>query len=400
MVTEKKDKSRKLKEYDHSANKKLGDYVRMKYRDQLSNGALQLHLFAMPYFEEKQLGFCQPFTASYDKIGWVACKNNSGLKRLLSALNGVLCDVQFGKSIKGGAEATVIRRYSLAELKAAKKSKLIDKSPDHAKRLSEALARPFTYGDTKCTPFWNIAKTGRVLSRKPNVQGDSKKLRVKKLCQGLAEGQVLLDLDIKQAEPSVIQHVLKYRFDSDPYGLLANTMEIDRQDAKPKLNILAYAVARAVKIIKYWPPEAQELFRDYAEALDEYKEKLWEIGRPKSKQRRFADTLGGSRIYADRGTRIHRGKVMNWHIQGTVADIINTASLEIIQRESTEGWKLCFPVHDSMYVVCKNKQQPVLKEIIIRIAKDLGLDLSVDIEVYTLFEKPNSKKGQFSTSGV
>ena len=194
---------------------------------------------------------------------------------------------------------------------------------------------------------------------------------------------MLFDFDIKQAEPSIIQHVLKYKFNSDPYDLLANINGMDRQEAKSKINMLAYAKS-AIKIVQHWPEKAQELFGPYAEALDKYKAKLWESGRPKGRQRRFIDTLGGSRVYADRGQRNHRGKILNWHIQGTVADIINTASIEIIQREQTEGWKLLFPVHDSIYVVGKIQLSAELKQVIVRKAKSLKLDLSVDVKFYTV----------------
>lgn len=141
--------------------------------------------------------------------------------------------------------------------------------------------------------------------------------------------------------------------------------------------------ASAIKIIQHWPSKAQELFERYAEVLDEYKAKLWEPGKPRGRQRRFIDTLGGSRVYADRGERSHKGKVLNWHIQGTVADIINAASLEVIEKEQAEGWKLLFPVHDSIYVVGQN-QQSELKQIIVKKAKGLGLDLSVDVETHVV----------------
>ncbi len=374
------------KQYNYLTNKKLSNYVRLKYQNQLSNGALQLYLLGMPYLEQKKSGFCHQFTANYDEIAKAACKDYSGLKRPLLELKGVLCKIQLGKPIKNGKKSTVIRRYTLSELKEEKrKSKIVDKDPVHAKELSAILeSRPFVYGDNpECKPYWNIGKTGRVLSCRPNVQGNSKEDRVNKLRYGLQSGQVLFDFDIKQAEPSIIQHVLKYKFNSDPYDLLANINGMDRQEAKSKINMLAYAKS-AIKIVQHWPEKAQELFGPYAEALDKYKAKLWESGRPKGRQRRFIDTLGGSRVYADRGQRNHRGKILNWHIQGTVADIINTASIEIIQREQTEGWKLLFPVHDSIYVVGKIQQSDELKQVIVRKAKSLKLDLSVDVKFYTV----------------
>ncbi len=139
-----------------------------------------------------------------------------------------------------------------------------------------------------------------------------------------------------------------------------------------------------LKIVRYWQKNAQELFMTYAEELDRYKAKLWESGKPKGKQRRFVDTLGGSRICADKGERNHKGKILNWHIQGTVADIINAASIEIFQKEQTAGWKLLFPVHDSIYVVGKVQQSVELEQVIIRNAKSLNLDLSVDVKFYTV----------------
>jgi hypothetical protein len=69
------------------------------------------------------------------------------------------------------------------------------------------------------------------------------------LCHGLQDGLRLFDLDIKQAEPSIIQQVLKYEFPSDPYEILAKIMGVDRNKAKPELNKLAYAPS-ATKIIK------------------------------------------------------------------------------------------------------------------------------------------------------
>lgn len=379
--------------YDYEANNKLNNYVQIKYQNQLSNGALLLYSFGIPRLEQRKSGFCKQFITDYVEIGKASYKIYSKLRKPLLELKDVLCEIEIGKPIKGGKKATAIRRYTLFELKEAKrKSKIVDKDPVHAKKLSEILeSRSFVYGnEPECKPYWNVTRTGRVTSHKPNVQGDGKKDRIESLRQGLQKGQVLLDLDIQQAEPSIIQQVLKYKFDSDPYNLLAKILDVDRQKAKSSLNMLAYANS-AVKILQHWPPEAQELFRSYAESLDEYKAKLWEYGKPNGRQRRFADTLGGSRVYANRGDRNHRGKPMNWHIQGTIADIINNAALDVIQKEPVEGWRLLFPEHDSMYVICKTNQIQTLREIVIAKAKDLKLNLSVDSKTYTLLPKDNSK---------
>jgi hypothetical protein len=374
------------KKYDYIANKKLTNYARLKYRNQLSNGARRLYLLGIPDLEEKQSGFCTKVIASYDQIGEAACMDYSGLKKPLLELDGILCDIKIGQPIKNKKKATEICRYTLAELKKPKlKSKVVDNSPDYARELSDLLeSRSFIYGEElECKPYWNPGKTGRIWSSKPNVQGDNKNKRAKMLCCGLKEDDVLFDIDIKQAEPSIIQHVLNYAFDSDPYELLAKVMGVDRKKAKPELNKLAYSKS-AKNIIKHWPLKAQKVFGPYAQALDDYKAKLWESGKPPRGESRFADTLGGSRVFADKGKRTHKGQPLNWHIQGTVADILNGASLEVIQREEAEGWRFLFPVHDSFYVVGKTQQAEELKQVIIRKAKDLGLDLSVEVQSYTV----------------
>lgn len=197
---------------------------------------------------------------------------------------------------------------------------------------------------------------------------------------GLSSEQILFDLDIKQAEPSIIQQVIDYKFDSDPYNLLGEILNIERDKAKPEINRLAYS-ENSSQIVEYWPQAAKEKFMPYALALDSYKEKLWESGIPHRPQRRFTATLNHTRIIADRGERTHRGKILCWHIQGTVADIINAACLEIIEREKIAGWKLIFPVHDSLYVVGKNQQCNELKQIIIKKAESLKLNLNVDCNV-------------------
>ncbi len=98
-------------------------------------------------------------------------------------------------------------------------------------------------------------------------------------------------------------------------------------------------------------PARRKVFMPYAEDLTAYKEKLWAIGKPRSKKRRFVNTLSGRKIEADRGKAAYRGQILSWQIQGTVADILNAACLKIIEQEPSKGWKLCFPEHDSVYVI-------------------------------------------------
>lgn len=210
----------KPKPFDFEQAAKLENYVRKRYRNQLPNGALTFYLCAFQPLERSGLGLCQPITATYPTLAAAGFRNKSRLREVLDSLNGVLCEVLPGKPIKGGKEATRLRRYSLPELMNGEpRCKLIDCAPADALQLAEILySRTFVYGiEPACRPSWGVKKTGRVQSSKPNVQGDSEGKRIENLCAGLKPGQVLISADFKQAEPTIIQTAIGYHFETDPY---------------------------------------------------------------------------------------------------------------------------------------------------------------------------------------
>jgi hypothetical protein len=373
----------KPKPFDFQQAAKLESYVRTRYRNQLSNGALSFYLCAFQTLERSNLGLCKPITADYPELAAAGCKNPSRLKPVLDALNGVLCEVEIGKAIVNGKEATRLRRYSLHELQNDEpRRKLIDHTPADARELAEILySRTFIYGkETACRPSWNVLKTGRVQSSKPNVQGDPENKRAENLCAGLQPGQVLIYADYKAAEPTLIQKAIGYSFETDPYQTAADLLGIDRKDAKQKINQLAY-FPDSLKALGFWQcPPAEKEFIPYAEALTAYKEKLWTAGTPHGKQRRFTNTLTGRKIEADRGNAAHRGQILAWQIQGTVADILNAACLKIIELETSKHWKLCFPVHDAAYVIGTPEQAAEIGQIME--ADRLKLPLTVKVETF------------------
>lgn len=337
------------KNYNFEQAQKLENYVRMRYKNQLSNGALQFYLLALPYLEQKRCGLYGPVTASYRQLAEAGFRSVPMIKTVLNELKNVLCEVEIGAPINGGKQATTIRRFSLKELQTTKlRRELIITSPDHANQLAKILNnQSFIYGDSSCKPFWNVSKTGRVLSSKPNVQGDPEKVRVEKLRAGLEENEILFSIDFKQAEPAIIRHLIGQFFSEPPYERLQAVTGMDRQEAKRKVNILSYCKS-AVSIVEHWDTIARCEFIGYAKALDKHKEKLWQSGAPRGKKPRHVFTLGGSRIQADRGNPPHKGSILNWCVQGTVADIVNPACLDIANRDD---WKLIFPVHDSVFVI-------------------------------------------------
>ncbi|MBW1765368.1 MAG: hypothetical protein JRJ23_11665, partial [Deltaproteobacteria bacterium] len=386
---------RKKRNYEYKSATKLRRYVTNRYREQLKPGSLHLY-WALAHLEEDGLGLCQPITANYRKLSEASIVSISSIKPALKELDRVLCEVKIGDPIKANMKATQIRRFTLSELMNGEpKQRLIDYTPPNAIHLAELLKdRDLIYGTERITPNWNVTKTGRVQSARPNIQGDSKNMRAEYLCTGLGQDQVLIHADFKSAEPSILQQTIGDDFIKDPYTLLANFMDIDRSEAKGKINMLAYGDS-AIKTLKYWPPNAQDSFRVYAETLDRYKEKLWKIGKPRNGQRRFVHTLGGSKIIAKRGIQSHRGQILNWQIQGTVANILNGACLKIIAQEDVKGWRFCIPVHDAVYLIGKPEQEEEIKAIMEDEAKQIDLSLDVEIQIFKdggAVIKLNSKK--------
>jgi hypothetical protein len=367
--------------YDYQEAASLRNYVIKRYRNQISTSALHLYQ-SLQFLEERGLGLCKPMTVPYRDMAQEALISIGSVKSALDSLKGILCEVEIGDSIKSNGKATMIRRFTLKELMYGEPSfNLVDFRPHEAGKLAKLLqSRTFTYGNDMVSPYWNVLRTGRVQSKKPNTQGDNSAVRERNLCAGLKNSEVLISADYKSAEPTIIQKAIDYSCSEDLYNILARLSGIPRNEAKKKFNMLAYSNS-AVKVVNYWPENTHPYFLPYAGTLDEYKEKLWKIGAPKNKQRRFVHTLGGTKITADKGTPLHRGQILNWHIQGTVADILNNVCLKIITQEQLKGWKFCFPVHDSVYVIGKPEHAEEIKILMEGEAKMLNLDLGVETKI-------------------
>lgn len=374
------------KNFDHEGADLLENYVRMKseYRQQLGIPAMRLW-HDLEYFEKRGLGLCQPVTATYKDLARITYLSSDSIKKALTRLKGVLCEVEIGTPIKGGKKATQIRRYKISELKSDTRAKrIIDYTPEHALRLARALKdRTFVYGpDMECNPYWNPTRTGRITSSRPPVQNDPEKVRIDHLKKGCGKGEHLIHCDFVRAEPTLIQQLIGYTFDEDPYELATHLLGLPEREAKAKVNMLAYCEYSAA-IVKHWPIKAQEAFMPYAEALDSFKGKLWKASKASGRARRFVVTLGGSKIYADTGGKHNRGTIFNWVIQGSISDVVNVASLRIIESEEIDGdWHFCFPEHDAVYVIGKKSDAKAIKRIIEQTASDLRMSLKVRTEVF------------------
>jgi hypothetical protein len=278
-------------------------------------------------------------------------------------------EVKIGSPIKKDAKATEFRRLTLAEIK----TRL---PPDSdARKLAKALAsRPFDFEGELKRPCWNAGHTGRVCSKHPNFQGLPANRRVQGLMQNVGLGRMLVCADIKQAEPTIIKHILGFPKETDLYALLMEAAGVDRQKSKDMLNALAYS-RNTQGFFSHWPDRAQSdaTLRSYADQLHRYKQALLKDVR----KSRTVTTLTGRRVAVEKGMRLHAGMPFNWRVQGTVADIINPVCLALLDIS-----KVVIPMHDAIYAVLPdNSATAFVADMITVRAREIGIVISVQTEV-------------------
>jgi len=346
------------------------DFLETYVRQRFPLRGPPLHIYAgLRWMERKKSGFCRPVYINQRDIADISGINVKSVKPSLAEMMelGVI-DWKNGTPIKGGKIATMIRRKTLAELQAR-----LALGDDDACRLARALSgRSFVFEGDTVKPTWTPAHTGRVCSSNPNVQGKPSAARLAGLRAGLRQGQVLVHADIRQAEPTLIKHLLHIPVDRDLYAEYMAVMGCPKPDAKKAINTLAYCKA-TLAVFAHWPEAAQAALRDYVEPLAEYKAKLFAASR----RTRSVTTLTGRTINAGKGVRLHPGTIMNWRIQGTVADVVNAACLRLLDCAS-----VLVPLHDAVYAVVPTDQAATVEASITDKAREVGLPLTVKPEVY------------------
>jgi hypothetical protein len=373
--------------YDYIEADRLHEFVRKwPYKNNLKNSAMQIY-FSLAELEKAKTGLCRPTTATYREIAKYAFISLPTTANNIMSLDGVLCEIKKGTSIMTEKQATRFRRYTIEELREQTAHKqLRDERPLNALKLTEMLKdRKFIYGNEIIKPLWSISKTGRLQAKKCKtcdavIQNVSEKIRIENLITGLKPGEVLYSLDYKSAEPTIIQHAVNYQFDIEPYSILQQALNIDRAKAKQTFNSWHYFNSDPLKTIKQWGADTENTLRPYAERLKALKDRLFTQGKPKGKQRRTVTTATGAVIQADRGKSPHRGKILSWYAQATVADILNKVCLQVIEQEKKQGWRFLYPVHDSAYIIGLLEHEKVLKAIFEAIPGKYKIPMQVKVE--------------------
>lgn len=377
--------------FDEAQNRELNEYVFKAYYATRRIRRIAYHIFSMrlPQFERKQRGLCKPVTASHEQIAReVFARENPGCDpktvgpSLVALREAGLIEYAPGERGPGHRAASIMRRRTLEEIQYGNPKNLIEPPiwPDAA-RLAQLLSRPITFGEKSFTPRWYANRIGRVHQDKCHaaayIQDCPRDKREAAYLSGMTPGRVLVNCDIKQAEPRVIRELLKIHslalpgFPQDPYQNLASALSIERDEAKELFNSIAYSmnpISHKYHFAKYGSRLAWAL--DYANAVVELRKRI----RIEAKDRYppfSVLTLRGRLIHPLKEERPHNGKLLAWIAQASIADAVVPACLEIIEREDETGWRLLSNMHDGFFVdAASDEQAEELERILSKHARD------------------------------
>jgi len=374
--------------YDDRGADRLEDYVRKRYGQDMSNSEMHLYVMGLRYLERQGAGLCETVVKS---LAILAAAARLSINTVVLALEKCvalgLIDYMPGQALRRGAAAQV-RRRSIQELEqGVSRAVLRRHTPIPAERNAERLrGRLFWYGGREVSPLWHAAKTGRLGMRKPCPQNDSKETRRDNLRGGLRQNHELVHVDFRQAEPTVGRHILTTenlcpaQWPADVYQELGAYLGQPRNDVKPLFMAGLFYSHSAVAHAHKWGILPGHFINELAKACDEYKARLWQRSKPRKGHRRHVHTLGGTLIEALKNERVHKGRLFNWQVQGTVADVMNAAVAELLDLEAERDWQFLFPVHDAVYLAGPAGSGREVEAIMQKHARALGLTLECETE--------------------
>ena len=325
-------------EYPSTAADVLEDYIRRNVR--ISPRAWHVYAGLRWVERDKENRFCETVFTSYRELSALARVDVKSISKVLCELHAAgLIVLQVGSPRLSEKQGTAITRVPLDALRGVTHPQI-----ETAARLAAALSgKPILFNGREEFPVFTVSRTGRVNSSRPNLQGIPEDERKKGLSAAIPEGCALFYADICQAEPTVIKHVLGIRARTDCYKAWMDATGDKRPEAKKAINRIAYA-KNTEGCVSHWPIAAQKhpSLSAYVKALLTYRDNLAETAR---KTKRVL-TLSGRAITWGSGTRPHKGNFLSWQMQGTVADVVNTACLDLLADA-----KALLPVHDAIYAV-------------------------------------------------
>ena len=238
-----------------------------------------------------------------------------------------------------------------------------------------------------------ITATGRISSTEPNLQNIPTREELGKQLRKVFKpenGYIYIDADYSQIELRILAHISQ---DKHMLEAFRNGEDIHKQAASKVLGIPIDEVtkeqrsrAKAVNFgIVYGISDfglAEQIGvsrKDAKEYIEQYLEKYSGIKKfmddvvEDAKEKEYVETLFHRRRYIPEltsknymvrqfGTRV----AMNTPIQGTAADIMKIAMIEIYNklREEKLDAKIVLQVHDELIIECKIEEKEKVKEIL------------------------------------
>jgi len=357
---------KKQKWYDLAAANALRNYAESNFKLLASDKKIYK---ALQSLESQQDGLCKGVVATHRTLERAAKVRRDTVRASLKRMEGHgIIEYTPGSQNYADHQASRIYRVSLDELK----TKKLGEQPAH--RLEAIMnRRPIVYGNKTVQPTYTIAITNRLYASDPNVQSN-KEQRPIRIAKGCGEGQILIELDFKAAEPSVIAQRLGYGMDG--YSIIAQAEGWTVDQVKKVFNPIVYTRSRSTittaEKIGITAPGSIE----FLSKVDNLREQL---RRPDGKPIRHTTTETGTTIEAEAGKKMHNGNLLSYYAQGTIADFINHAALEIIALEKKRGWKLAITCHDAVYILARPEQIEELRSIILKQVEPTSLTMELKV---------------------
>lgn len=256
-----------------------------------------------------------------------------------------------------------------------------------------------------------VTATGRLSSTEPNLQNVPVRKKLGAQIRNMfvaSPGMSLVDADYSQIELRILAHIsddktMQQAFMSgeDFHSVTASNVfnvplnEVDstlRSRAKAVnfgivYGISSYALSQSIGV---WPSEAKEYMdaymakyhgvRDYMKSIVEKAKEDGYVSTIYGRRRELPELKSSNFNMRSFGERV----ALNMPIQGTAADIIKIAMVNVYDRLKREGLqaKLILQVHDELIVECPEAEAEQVKDLLLEEmenAASLAVPLTVDV---------------------
>lgn len=254
-----------------------------------------------------------------------------------------------------------------------------------------------------------ITATGRISSTEPNLQNIPTRAeqgkQIKKAFKA-QEGNIFIDVDYSQIELRILAHISN---DTNMREAFLNEEDIHKQVASKVFNVPLEEVTKeqrtAAKAVNFGivygisgfglaeqlgisRKKAEQYIEQYLEKYKGVKEFMDRIVE-KAKEQGYVETLFHRRRYIPELSsnnymvrQFGARAAMNTPIQGTAADIMKIAMVEVNKKLEEEklNAKLILQIHDELLIECKIEEKEEVKKIL-KESMENAVKLSIPLEV-------------------